>query len=288
MIYKFKREFIETEVGKIIYYIRGDGPPVLLLHGYPQYSLMWEETALLLSDKYTTIIPDLRGYGESAKPKGLFDHSNYSKREMAKDMIQIMDNLKYQYFSVVGHDRGGRVAHRLSRDYSHRVQKMTVLDICPTLDMYESTNKEFATGYFHWFFLIQKFPVPEKLIQNNSSLWLKECLNKWSGGHNFEQKFDSYLDKFNNPETIHSTCEDYRASAGIDLIHDKKDYKKKLNIPIQVLWGKNTLINKCFNPIDIWQKYTKKNVVGEPLNCYHFIPEEIPDVLNQKLMQFIK
>ena len=249
---------------------------------------MWEETALLLSDKYTTIIPDLRGYGESAKPKGLFDHSNYSKREMAKDMIQIMDNLKYQYFSVVGHDRGGRVAHRLSRDYSHRVQKMTVLDICPTLDMYESTNKEFAIGYFHWFFLIQKFPVPEKLIQNNSSLWLKECLNKWSGGHNFEQKFDSYLDKFNNPETIHSTCEDYRASAGIDLIHDKKDYKKKLNIPIQVLWGKNTLINKCFNPIDIWQKYTKKNVVGEALNCYHFIPEEIPDVLNQKLMQFLK
>ena len=242
----------------------------------------------LLSDKYTTIIPDLRGYGESAKPKGLFDHSNYSKREMAKDMIQIMDNLKYQYFSVVGHDRGGRVAHRLSRDYSHRVQKMTVLDICPTLDMYESTNKEFATGYFHWFFLIQKFPVPEKLIQNNSSLWLKECLNKWSGGHNFEQKFDLYLDKFNNPETIHSTCEDYRASAGIDLIHDKKDSKKKLNIPIQVLWGKNTLINKCFNPIDIWQKYTKKNVVGEALNCYHFIPEEIPDVLNQKLMQFLK
>ena len=288
MIHKFKKEFIETEVGKIIYYIRGDGPPVLLLHGYPQYSLMWEETALLLSDKYTTIIPDLRGYGESAKPKGLFDHSNYSKREMAKDMIQIMDNLKYQYFSVVGHDRGGRVAHRLSRDYSHRVQKMTVLDICPTLDMYESTNKEFATGYFHWFFLIQKFPVPEKLIQNNSSLWLKECLNKWSGGHNFKQKFDSYLDKFNNPETIHSTCEDYRASAGIDLIHDKKDSKKKLNIPIQVLWGKNTLINKCFNPIDIWQKYTKKNVVGEALNCYHFIPEEIPDVLNQKLMQFLK
>ena len=288
MIHKFKKEFIETEVGKIIYYIRGDGPPVLLLHGYPQYSLMWEETALLLSDKYTTIIPDLRGYGESAKPKGLFDHSNYSKREMAKDMIQIMDNLKYQYFSVVGHDRGGRVAHRLSRDYSHRVQKMTVLDICPTLDMYESTNKEFAIGYFHWFFLIQKFPVPEKLIQNNSSLWLKECPNKWSGGHNFEQKFDLYLDKFNNPETIHSTCEDYRASAGIDLIHDKKDSKKKLNIPIQVLWGKNTLINKCFNPIDIWQKYTKKNVVGEALNCYHFIPEEIPDVLNQKLMQFLK
>ena len=123
-------------------------------------------------------------------------------------------------------------------------------------------------------FFNTKFPVPEKLIQNNSSLWLKECLNKWSGGHNFEQKFDLYLDKFNNPETIHSTCEDYRASAGIDLIHDKKDSKKKLNIPIQVLWGKNTLINKCFNPIDIWQKYTKKNVVGEALNCYHFIQKK--------------
>ena len=132
MIDGYKKNFIKTEIGKIIFYSRGSGPPVLLLHGYPQYSLMWEETAFILSEKYTTIIPDLRGYGESAKPKGLPDHSNYSKRAMAKDLIKIMDFLRYDNFSVVGHDRGGRVAHRLSRDFPNRVNKMTVLDICPT------------------------------------------------------------------------------------------------------------------------------------------------------------
>ena len=152
MLNNFTKNSIITDIGKIIYYKRGDGPPVLLLHGYPQFSLMWEESALLLSQKYTTIIPDLRGYGESAKPKGLPDHSNYSKRAMANDLIQIMDSLKYQTFSVVGHDRGGRVAHRLCRDFPNRTDKMVVLDICPTLDMYKATNSEFAFGYFHWFF----------------------------------------------------------------------------------------------------------------------------------------
>ena len=288
MIDGYKKNFIETEIGKIIFYSRGSGPPVLLLHGYPQYSLMWEETAFILSEKYTTIIPDLRGYGESAKPKGLPDHSNYSKRAMAKDLIKIMDFLRYDNFSVVGHDRGGRVAHRLSRDFPKRVNKMTVLDICPTLDMYEATNKEFSFGYFHWFFLIQNYPLPEKLIQNNPSLWLNNCLNKWSGGFNFDKKFKAYLEKFDNPETIHSTCEDYRASSSIDLIHDKEDLEKKIDIPIQVLWGKHGLINKCFNPIEIWQKYSKKVVIGESLNCHHFIPEEIPIILNKKLMQFLK
>ena len=288
MIDGYKKNFIETEIGKIIFYSRGSGPPVLLLHGYPQYSLMWEETAFILSEKYTTIIPDLRGYGESAKPKGLPDHSNYSKRAMAKDLIKIMDFLRYDNFSVVGHDRGGRVAHRLSRDFPNRVNKMTVLDICPTLDMYEATNKEFSFGYFHWFFLIQNYPLPEKLIQNNASIWLNNCLNKWSGGFNFDKKFKSYLEKFDNPETIHSTCEDYRASSSIDLIHDREDLEKKIDIPIQVLWGKHGLINKCFNPIEIWQKYSKKVVIGESLNCHHFIPEEIPKILNKKLIQFLK
>ena len=288
MLNNFTKNSIITDIGKIIYYKRGDGPPVLLLHGYPQFSLMWEESALLLSQKYTTIIPDLRGYGESAKPKGLPDHSNYSKRAMANDLIQIMDSLKYQKFSVVGHDRGGRVAHRLCRDFPKRIDKMVVLDICPTLDMYKATNSEFAFGYFHWFFLIQKYPLPENLIANNASIWLDDCFNRWSGGFNFRKKKEVYLEKFNNPETIHSTCEDYRASFSIDLVHDKEDAEKKLNIPILVLWGKHGLINKCFNPIEIWQKYSEKVVIGESLNCYHFIPEEIPKILDKKLKQFFK
>ena len=287
MMYGFKEDYITTEIGQIHFYTMGNGPPVLLLHGYPQCSLMWKETALILSQSYTTIIPDLRGYGNSAAPKGLDDHSNYSKRAMALDMIQIMDHLGIKKFSIVGHDRGGRVGHRLSRDHRDRVKALSVLDICPTLDMYKATNKEFATGYFHWFFLIQESPLPEDFIGKNPRLWLKTCFRRWSGEFDYRDKFEVYLEKFSRKETIHATCEDYRASASIDLIHDKEDIDEKLAIPIQVLWGEKGLINKCFQPLDCWGKYTTKDVQGEALPCGHFIPEDAPKLLSKKLSEFL-
>ena len=287
MMHNFKEDYITTEVGPIHFYKLGKGPPVLLLHGYPQCSLMWEETATILSENYTTIIPDLRGYGDSAAPKGLHDHSNYSKRVMALDMVQVLDYLSVDKASIVGHDRGGRVAHRLARDHRDRVSSLSVIDICPTLDMYEQTSKDFATNYFHWFFLIQDAPLPEDFIGRNPRLWMNNCLGNWSGGFRFREKFEVYLEKFSPRENIHATCEDYRASATIDLKHDKEDLAKKIDIPIQVLWGEKGVIHKCFQPLQSWSKYTTKDVVGEALPSYHFIPEEIPEILSKKVSDFL-
>ena len=283
----FKENLIRGVEGQIFFYTSGTGPPVLLIHGYPQSSIMWEETASILRKNFTTIIPDLRGYGRSFAPKSLGDHSTYSKRAMATDLVNIMDFLSFKHFAVIGHDRGGRVAHRLARDYPERVTALSVLDICPTLDMYELTKKKFATSYFHWFFLTQDFPIPEIFIEKNCKFWMETCLKKWSGGHNFGHKFERYYRDFNRKKYIHSSCEDYRASASIDLEHDKLDRLKKLKIPIQVLWGCKGVINECFDPIKLWSNYTQVSVSGEALPCYHFIPEELPELLCKKLREFL-
>ena len=163
---------------------------------------------------------------------------------------------------------------------------MSVLDICPTLDMYEQTTKEFAKAYFHWFFLIQPKWLPEKIIKNDPRKWMKSCLDKWSGNHKFGKVEQEYLKSFKKIERIHASCEDYRASASIDLEHDKKDRKKLLNIPIQVLWGKNGVIGKQFKPLINWQKYTQKKITGSSMNSGHFIPEEDPKETVIKLRKF--
>ena len=285
----FKKKFVQVKKGKIFCRIGGNGPPLLLLHGYPQTHLMWHKTAPQLAKNFTVIASDIRGYGSSLVLKGDNKHLNYSKREMAKDMIQLMDSLGHKKFFIVGHDRGGRVAHRLARDHRKKVIAMSVLDICPTLDMYEKTDKEFAKAYFHWFFLIQPKFLPENMIKSDPRKWMKSCLDKWSGKHNFGKVEEAYLKCFREMKRIHASCEDYRASATIDLEHDKKDRKKKLNIPIQVLWGKKGVVGKQFKPIEIWQKYSKKKVTGIAISSGHFIPEENPkDTINQLKKFFLK
>jgi len=270
----FKKKFIKVNKGKIFCRYKGNGPPLVLLHGYPQTHMMWHKTAPELSKYFTVVVADLRGYGNSLVLSGGRNHINYSKREMAKDMIQLMDKLNFKKFFVVGHDRGGRVAHRMARDFKKKILALSVLDICPTLDMYERTNKEFAKAYFHWFFLIQPAWLPEKMIVSDSRKWMKNCLDKWSGKHKFGKVEEAYLKSFKQIKRIHASCEDYRASATIDLEHDKKDRKKKLNIPIQVLWGKKGVIGKQFNSIKIWQKYSNKKIIGKAIDSGHFIPEQ--------------
>ena len=283
----FKKKFVKVSKGKIFCRFKGNGPPLLLLHGYPQTHVMWHKTAPELSKYFTVIVADLRGYGDSLVLPGGTNHKNYSKREMAKDMVQLMSKLNFKKFFVAGHDRGGRVAHRMARDYRNKIMALSVLDICPTLDMYEHTDMKFAKGYFHWFYLIQPAPLPEKMIMADPKRWLKSRFNR-SSKRAIGRVEDEYFRAFKQSKRIHATCEDYRASFSIDLVHDKEDAEKKLNIPILVLWGKHGLINKCFNPIEIWQKYSEKVVIGESLNCYHFIPEEIPKILDKKLKQFLK
>jgi len=282
----FQKKFVKVKKGKIFCKVKGNGQPLLLLHGYPQTHLMWRKIAPELSKYFTIIVADLRGYGNSLVLKGDPKHKNYSKREMAKDMVQLMVKLGYKKFFVAGHDRGGRVAHRMARDFRSKILALSVLDICPTLDMYEHTNKQFAKSYFHWFFLIQPAWLPESMIINDPKKWMKNCLDKWSGNHRFGKVEKEYLKSFKQKKRIHASCEDYRASATIDLEHDRKDRKKKLKIPIQVLWGKKGIIGKQFKPINTWQKYTSKKVLGLEINSGHFIPEQNPKETIKQLTKF--
>ena len=272
----FKKKLIKVNRGKIFCRFKGNGPPLLLLHGYPQTHLMWRKTAPELSKYFTVVVADLRGYGNSLVLPGGKNHFNYSKREMAKDMVQLMGKLNFKTFFVAGHDRGGRVAHRMARDFRKKILALSVLDICPTFDMYEKTNEKFAKSYFHWFFLIQPAPLPERMIMTDPRKWIKNCLDKWSGNHKFGNVEETYLKSFKQKKRLHASCEDYRASATIDLKHDKKDRNKKLNIPIQILWGKSGVIGNQFNSMKIWQKYSTKKILGKAIDSGHFIPEQNP------------
>ena len=262
--------------------IGGSGPPLLLLHGFPQTKAIWHRVAPELAKYYSVVAADLRGYGASSKPHGKFDHSTYSKRSMAADQHAVMQSLGHEQFFLLGHDRGGRVSHRLAMDFPKSVRKLMILDISPTLTMYENTTMEFARGYWHWFFLIQPEPVPETLIGADPEYWLKNHMGRHAGTSIFDpQCWADYLTGASNPESMHAMCEDYRAAATIDLVHDRADRAedKKLLMPVRVLWGEHGLINKCFAPIEDWKRVASNEVTGCHVPCGHYIPEEYPEEL---------
>ena len=262
--------------------IGGSGPPLLLLHGFPQTKAIWHRVAPELAKYYSVVAADLRGYGASSKPHGKFDHSTYSKRSMAADQHAVMQSLGHEQFFLLGHDRGGRVSHRLAMDFPKSVRKLMILDISPTLTMYENTTMEFARGYWHWFFLIQPEPVPETLIGADPEYWLKNHMGRHAGTSIFDpQCWADYLTGASNPESMHAMCEDYRAAATIDLVHDRADRAedKKLLMPVRVLWGEHGLINKCFAPIEDWKRVASNEVTGCHVPCGHYIPEECPEEL---------
>ena len=284
----FERRRVRTSGATINLVIGGDGPPLLLLHGYPQTHAMWHKVAPVLARDYTVVCADLRGYGDSSKPRGLPGHTNYSKRAMALDMAQVMESLGFLGFHVVGHDRGGRVAHRLARDFSKRVRTLTVLDISPTLKMYENTTQQFARAYWHWFFLIQEEPLPEKMLQGHVPWYILRRLGRGPSGlkHFAKPAIVEYARCFRDPRTIHATCEDYRAAATIDLMHDKQDRRKKIRMPMLALWGKHGVINALFNCLADWREVAE-DVRGKALDCGHFIPEEKPRELLVELRRFL-
>ena len=259
----------------------GSGPALLLLHGFPQTKAIWRHPAPELAKRFSVVVTDLRGYGASSKPVGAADHSTYSKRAMAADQHAVMQALGHKKFSVLGHDRGGRVSHRLAMDFPESVERLMVLDISPTLTMYENTTMEFAKGYWHWFFLIQPHPIPETLIGANPEFWLRNHMGRHAGTGIFDaQSWVEYLAGASNPESMHAMCEDYRATATIDLIHDRadRDAGKMLAMPLRVLWGEHGLVAKCFSPIEDWRKVAK-TVSGKGVPCGHYIPEELPQEL---------
>ncbi len=273
---------------EISYLIGGNGPPLLLLHGFPQTKAIWSQTAPELAKRFTVVAADLRGYGASSKPQGTPDHSTYSKRSMASDQQALMASLGFEHFFLIGHDRGGRVSHRLAMDFPDSVLRLMVLDISPTLKMYDNTSMEFAKGYWHWFFLIQPEPVPETLIGANPEYWLKNHMGRHAGTGIFTpDRWAEYLAGASHSESMHAMCEDYRAAATIDLVHDRGDRAagRKLKMPLKVLWGEHGLVNKCFKPIDDWKEVAVE-VAGRAVPSGHYIPEEIPDQLLAEAQEF--
>ena len=250
----FTTHRIRTSATEIRCAVGGDGPPVLLLHGYPQTHAMWHRVAPPLARHYTVVCADLRGYGDSGKPASDDTHAAYSKRAMAQDMVELMRDLGHPRFRLVGHDRGGRVAHRLCLDTPDAVTQLAVLDISPTRTMYARTDQAFATAYYHWFFLIQPFDLPERLIGADPVYYLRRKLGGWGTGldHFDPRALAEYERCFSDPETIHASCEDYRAAASIDLEHDAAS-EQKVACPMLVLWGERGVVNRLFDPLEDWR-----------------------------------
>ena len=264
-----------------------DAPPLVLLHGYPQTSAMWHRMAPILAKSYQVVCPDLRGYGRSDKPISNSLHTPYSKRAMAKDIITIMQNLGHEKFLVGAHDRGARVAHRLALDHPNCVKAMVLLDIAPTREMYAGINNEFARAYWHWFFLIQPQPIPEQIISADpEGFWKLKCFNQTNGGNPFSKEaLEEYLFYFKQRDVIHSSCEDYRAAASIDIEHDNADQGKKITMPLLALWAKFGVIESCFNALDLW-RLRAENVEGKALNATHYMAEEIPQDIASRMSNF--
>ncbi|TXG80066.1 MAG: alpha/beta hydrolase [Rhodocyclaceae bacterium] len=283
----FERRTVDTAGAAIHLEHGGDGPPVLLLHGYPQTHLIWHRIAPRLAQGFHVICPDLRGYGDSAKPPGGTDHAAYSKRAMAQDMADVIDAFGYTRCLVAGHDRGARVAHRLALDKPALVERLCVMDIAPTLHMFSHTDQQFATGYYHWFFLIQPDGLPERLIGADPGYYLREKLRRWAApGAVFDAAaVADYVRCFSSPAAIHASCEDYRAAASIDLQHDAADRGRRIGCPLLALWGARGFVNRTYDVPGVWHDYAD-NVSGRALDCGHFLPEEAPDAVCDALEEF--
>jgi haloacetate dehalogenase len=273
-----------------------EGPPLLLLHGYPQTHVMWRRVAERLAADFSLVIPDLRGYGDSTKPAVAAtpeaDHARYSKRAMAADMIDLMSELGHERFSVAGHDRGGRVAHRLALDPPERVERLALIDIVPTLDMYELTDIRFATWYYHWFFLIQPAPLPERMIGGDPAFYLRWTLGGWGAkslSHIEPEALAEYERCFCRADAIHAACEDYRASATIDLDHDRasRDIEEKIACDTLVLWGEHGVVGRLYEPLGLWRAQCSGALSGTAMAAGHFIPEELPQETAERLRQFL-
>jgi len=256
----------------------GSGPPMLMLHGYPQTHAMWNKVAPRLAEDFTVVCPDLRGYGDSAKVEGDPEHINYSKRAMAQDQVDVMKGLGFNQFFLVGHDRGGRVSHRLTKDHPDSVLKLVTLDIIPTRTMFQIVNKDFATNTYHWFFLIQPYDFPERVIGADPEFYAGRGFDRVKNADMVftPEALADYLRCFNNPGTIHAVCEDYRAGATIDLVHDDADFDQKINCPMLAMWSSTGYVGRSQDVLKVWQDYAT-DVRGQSLTCGHYIAEEMPD-----------
>lgn len=268
----------------------GEGPPLLLLHGHPQTHLIWHKIADDLAQDFHVVAMDLRGYGASSRPTGGADHAAYSNAAMARDAIEVMGHLGHERFAVAAHDRGARVAARLAADHPEAVSRVILMDIAPTLDMYADTTREFATAYWHWFFLIQPEPLPERLIAGDPRAYVERLMgNRSAGLAPFPPEIlEAYVEALTGPDAAHGVCEDYRASAGIDLAHDRADREagRRITTPLRVLWGRHGVIERLFEPLALWRGVAD-DVSGEALDCGHYLAEEAPEEVLGQIREFL-
>ncbi len=266
----------------------GSGPPLLLLHGHPQTHSTWHAVAPVLARRFSVVAMDLRGYGDSDKPEGGPGHAAYAKRAMAADAVAVMRALGHARFAVVGHDRGGRVAHRMALDHPQAVTRLALFDIAPTATMYARTDKAFATAYFWWFFLIQPAPLPERLIGADPEFFLRTHVDGQSKtpGSPGPELFAEYLRVYSDPATRHAICEDYRAAATIDLEHDAADAGRRIAVPLLALWGAKGTVGRTYDVLATWREKAD-DVRGYGLDCGHTLQEERPDLVLAALEDFL-
>lgn len=268
--------------------IGGSGPPLLLLHGYPQSHVMWHKIAPRLAERFTVVAADLRGYGDSGKPPAGEDRTGYSKRVMARDQVAVMAALGFERFNLAAHDRGARVAYRLAFDHPDQVERLALLDIITTGDRFAILNRTVALEAYHWFFLSQPEGFPERLIGNDPEFYLRHSLSSWAGSMDAftTDAMAEYLRCFSDPETIRASCADYRAGAYIDVEHDETDREagRKIGCPVLVLWGDRGMSHKS-TMLDMWRTWAT-DLSGKPVPCGHFLPEEAPDETVAELLAF--
>ena len=285
----FTRQFVTANGVDLCVTSGGDGPPLVLLHGFPQTHVIWHRVAPLLAQNFTLIMPDLRGYGDSAAPPGDAEHRHYSKREMARDIVALVDHFGFDRFALAGHDRGGRVAYRLALDHPGRVTRLCAIDIIPTLDVWEDMDTAATVSAFHWSLLAASAPLPEQLIGQNPDLFYGALLRRWAGDFD---KLDAdaiaaYLGQYRDPARIHAQCEDYRAGASVDLDNDRisRDAGEQLQCPVLLLWGTGYLSDKAKSPASSWRKWARE-VSEVAIDCGHFVVEEEPEIAARAMLEF--
>lgn len=276
---------------RINYRIGGQGPALLLIHGHPQTHWIWHGIADELAQYFTVVAADLRGHGDSERVPADSEHKHYSKRAMALDLAELMTLLGFENFAVLAHDRGARVAHRLGLDHGARIRRMMLLDIAPTLAMYENTSEDFARIYWHWFFLIRPAPLPETLLAEHPDVYLNSVMPapELPGSPFSQTAWAEYMRCLKIPGTATAMCEDYRASATIDLEHDRadRDGGHRLDMPVRVLWGANGAIERCFDPLELWRA-AASDVSGERIDSGHFMVEETPELILDQALAFFR
>jgi haloacetate dehalogenase len=290
MMAGFTRSEIQTSGARIVTVLGGQGPPLLLMHGNPFTHLSWLRIAPRLAEEFTVVCTDLRGYGDSEKPPGGDDHSGYSFRAMGQDQFEVMEALGFSRFAAAGHDRGARILHRMCLDQPDKIQRAAILDIIPQHHLLNNVTRQWGTFSWHWFFMNQPYDLPERLMGADPDYFIRAKLAKTKQGLSFfdERALAEYIRCFRNPETIHAMCEDYRATFGIDLAMDTKDFEagRRVTCPLLLLWGATGGVGRNHKPLEIWSRYATDIRGAKALPCGHYLSEEAPEETYSELRAF--